>query len=121
MNPRTGQYLYRLSWIPIQRHKLVRGRHSPDDPSLQSYWQKRQQEKKPFGEKQRGQLWVRQKGRCALCQEALDNGEETHVHHIQARSEGGGNELSNLCMLHNTCHKQVHSKHGAQLKPLSAA
>ena len=105
MNPPTGQYLYQLSWIPIQRHKMVRGRYSPADPSLRSYWQERQQEKKPFGEKQRGKLWDQQKGRCALCQEALDSGEAIHVHHIRARSEGWGNDLSNLCMLHSTCHQ----------------
>ena len=111
----------KLKWIPIYRHSLVKGRYSPDDPNLKDYWSKRQQTRSPYGIKVRMKLWKRQKGQCTLCQNALDNGEALHVHHIKARSKGGGDEISNLCMLHGMCHKQIHSRYGKKLKPLTAA
>ena len=121
MNPETGHYLCKLSWIPIQRHDLVKGKNSPDDPHLKSYWSKRQKKKAPAGVKVRTRLWEKQEGKCMVCNSALDNGEMLHIHHKQAKSEGGGNELSNLSLLHATCHRQVHSRYGDQLKPMSAA
>src|SRR2546426_976799 len=38
----TGAYLLKFSWFPIERHTLVKGRSSPDDPRLKDYWMKRQ-------------------------------------------------------------------------------
>jgi len=117
----TGQYLYQLRWIPIYRHIMVKGRSSPDDGQLQSYWLKRRTRGVAYGHQVRMKLWRRQKGDCQLCQGPLENGEELHVHHQTPRREGGGNELSNLSLLHEACHKQVHSKYGSKLKPLMAA
>ena len=37
----TGRYLLKFSWFPIERHILVKGRASPDDPRLTDYWAKR--------------------------------------------------------------------------------
>ena len=121
MNPQTGQYLYQLSWLPIQRHKQVTNRHSPDDPTLKGYWRKRQQERGYNQVGYRERLWKRQAGLCSICQGNLDNGEALQVHHIRPRSEGGGNNLSNLSLLHSACHRQVHSRYGKLLKPLTAA
>jgi RNA-directed DNA polymerase len=39
--PEQGLYLQKFSWIRFQRHTLVRGMASPDDPSLSEYWAKR--------------------------------------------------------------------------------
>ena len=38
----TGAYLLKFSWFPIERHTLVKGTSSPDDPRLKDYWIKRQ-------------------------------------------------------------------------------
>jgi RNA-directed DNA polymerase len=38
----TGGSLLKLSWLPIERHTLVKGRSSPDDPRLKDYWAQRQ-------------------------------------------------------------------------------
>src|SRR6266567_9289468 len=38
----TGAYLLKFSWFPIERHPLVKGTSSPDDPRLKEYWTKRQ-------------------------------------------------------------------------------
>ena len=121
MNPKTGQYLYKLRGIPIYRHSLVKGRYSPDDPNWKDYWAKRPQTRIPYGIKVRMKLWKRQKGPCIRCQSALDNGEALHVHPIKARSKGAGDELSTLCILHGVCHQQIPSRYGKKLKPLTAA
>ncbi len=41
-NKQTGAYLLKFSWFKIERHILVRGKSSPDDPKLRDYWIKRQ-------------------------------------------------------------------------------
>jgi RNA-directed DNA polymerase len=37
-SPKTGRYLQKFRWVRIQRHTLVKGTASPDDPALQAYW-----------------------------------------------------------------------------------
>lgn len=44
-NKQTGAYLLKFTWFPIKRHILVKGKSSPDDPSLRDYWIKRQEAK----------------------------------------------------------------------------
>jgi RNA-directed DNA polymerase len=39
--PDKGLYLQKFSWIRFQRHILVQGMASPDDPSLSTYWEQR--------------------------------------------------------------------------------
>ena len=39
--PTKGLYLQKFSWVRFQRHTLVKGRASPDDPTLTDYWEKR--------------------------------------------------------------------------------
>lgn len=42
---RTGQHLLKFSWSNIERHTLVKGRSSPDDPNLKEYWMEREKAK----------------------------------------------------------------------------
>ena len=37
----TGRYLEKFRWVRIQRHTMVKGAASPDDPALQDYWENR--------------------------------------------------------------------------------
>lgn len=39
--PAKGLYLQKFSWVRFQRHTLVKGYASPDDPALARYWVKR--------------------------------------------------------------------------------
>jgi len=39
--PDTGLYLQKFSWVHIERHTIVKGAASPDDPQLQGYWVQR--------------------------------------------------------------------------------
>jgi len=41
----TGAYLMKFRWMKIERHVLVKGNASPDDPSLREYWIKRAEAK----------------------------------------------------------------------------
>jgi RNA-directed DNA polymerase len=106
----TGGYLLKFNWFPIERHTLVKGRSSPDDPRLKDYWAKRQatQAKDLTFSKQK--LAQRQKGRCPKCGESLFNDEELQVHHLLARSKGGKDNYGNLVLVHLLCHQQIHAK-----------
>src|SRR6266550_3466295 len=106
----TGGHLLKFSWFPIERHVLVKGRASPDDPSLKDYWTKRQaaQAKDLTFSKQK--LAKRQHGRCPECGDSLFNEEELQVHHLLARSQGGKNSYSNLALVHLLCHQHIHAK-----------
>jgi RNA-directed DNA polymerase len=106
----TGGYLLKFSWFPIERHTLVKGTSSPDDPCLRDYWQERQAAKVRDLTFSKQKLAKRQKGRCPQCGESLFNDEELQVHHLLARSRGGKSTYSNLALVHLLCHQQIHAK-----------
>ena len=82
----SGAYMWKFSWIPIRRHVLVKGKASPDDPTLKEYWKIRTAKCKE--EKGRYHaLYVRQKGKCPVCGQPLNSleeawPEEVHIHHV---------------------------------------
>jgi RNA-directed DNA polymerase len=105
----TGGYLLKFGWFPIERHTLVKGRSSPDDPSLRDYWMKRQAAKARDLTFSKQKLAKRQKGRCPECGESLFNDEEIQVHHRLAKSLGGKDVYSNLALVHLLCHQHIHA------------
>ena len=105
----TGAYLLKFSWFPIERHTLVKGRSSPDDPALRDYWEKRQAAKAKDLTFSKQKLAKRQKGRCPECGESLFNDEELQVHHRLAKSQGGKDIYSNLALVHLLCHQHIHA------------
>ncbi len=109
-NKQTGGYLLKFSWFPIERHTLVKGTSSPDDPRLKDYWTKRQAAKAKDLTLSKQKLAKRQQGRCGQCGESLFNDEELQVHHLLARSQGGKDSYSNLVLVHFLCHQQIHAK-----------
>ena len=112
----SGKYLVKFSWFKIERHELVRGRSSPDDPELRDYWWERQ---KVNGKHLSGgdvdmandQGWV-----CRLCGMDLINGEERHRHHTIPRAFGGSNARSNRELVHLYCHQQETKRQFAAVK-----
>ena len=40
-NIQSGNYLLKFRWTNIDRHVLVKGKSSPDEPCLKTYWQQR--------------------------------------------------------------------------------
>jgi len=102
-----GAYLYKLKWFPIQRHILVQGKASPDNPDLREYWAKRREAKAKDLTPSRQKIARKQRFLCPICGETLFNDEELHVHHVEPRIQGGKGTYSNLQLLHLYCHQQV--------------
>ena len=100
--------LRKFAWIRITRHRLVPTTYSPDDPTLQDYWRQRQNSTPTTGGRV-GQLTRRQQGVCPVCHQPLENGEGLHMHHVMPKKNGGQDELANLRLVHDTCHRQIHS------------
>jgi RNA-directed DNA polymerase len=67
----SGAYLVKFSWTAIQRHVLVKGAASPDDPALAEYWANRRNKVKPPLSKYTLRLLTRQDGLCPLCGDPL--------------------------------------------------
>ena len=105
----TGAYLLKFSWFPIERHTLVKGTSSPDDPRLKSYWMERQTRSAKDLTLSKQKLAKRQHGRCPQCGESLFNDEELQVHHLHARADGGKNVYSTLVLVYRLCHQHIHA------------
>ena len=101
----VGVPLRQLREVKIARHTKVRGTASPDDPELEAYWIRRKQKNNSMlGVK--AAVHNRQKGRCPQCEDWLDNDEELHLHHKDRNRKNW--KMSNLELLHETCHYQHH-------------
>ena len=109
-NKQTGHHLLKYAWFPIERHILVKGTASPDDPSLKDYWQKRNAMKVKDLPPSRQKIAKKQKGICPVCKTTLFNDEELHVHHKKPKAKGGKDNYGNLVLVHSFCHQQIHAK-----------
>lgn len=103
--------LVQLMDISIQRHIKVKGKASPDDPALGTYWTKRQtQYGRTYWSKGSKLRYVaeNQSWQCPVCGEHLFNGEELHTHHKIPVVKGGTDRTENLIHLHKVCHQHLH-------------
>lgn len=103
----TGIYLFKFNWFGIQRHTLVKGTASPDDPSLKEYWKTRER----LGAKQLSpsmqKLAMQQKGLCPLCRQSLFNDQSLHRHRLLPGARGGQYTYANIQLVHLSCHQQL--------------
>ena len=113
----TGQYLFKYAWFPIERHILVKGTASPDDPALKNYWQKRNAAQAKDLPPSKQKLARKQSGLCPVCKNTLFNGEELHVHHKKPRAKGGKDTYGNLVLVHLFCHQHIHAKEDGKDEP----
>lgn len=119
--PKTGEErvvtLYDPSRVLIRRHIKIRSTCNPYDPAWKPYLEKRSYFKiiRDLKRKNLDQIWKRQKGICPVCTQPITMEVDWDVHHIKPRSEGGGDKLTNLVMLHLNCHRQTHRKQGVNL------
>jgi RNA-directed DNA polymerase len=113
---KSGDYMLKFGWFKIERHILVKGKASADDPGLRDYWRKRELAKAKDFIPSRQKIARRQKGVCPVCRESLFNEEEVHLHHINPKANGGKDSYSNLELVHLYCHQQIHSKLKEQAK-----
>jgi RNA-directed DNA polymerase len=107
---RSGAYLLKFSWFKIVRHRMVRGRSSPDDPSLRDYWWNRRKVNIRHLSDRDVRLAESQDWTCPVCGMFLMNNEELHRQHKQPRSDGGVDAGGNLELVHLYCHQQRHAK-----------
>jgi len=115
----SGHYLLKFQWFSIQRHCMVKGAASPDDPSLRDYWiQRTAQQVKRLPPALRS-FAQRQWRVCYHCGESLFNGEEIHAHHLIPLAEGGTDDHTNIVLVHLYCHQQLHSQLSTPTRRLS--
>jgi RNA-directed DNA polymerase len=67
----SGGHLVKFSWTRIDRHVIVKGGASPDDPALADYWANRRRRSKPPLDDYTLSLLTRQNGFCSLCGDHL--------------------------------------------------
>ncbi len=64
----TGAYMQKFAWTRIDRHWMVQGTASPDDPTLANYWaERRRKTPAPSINKANLRLFGAQDGRCSVC------------------------------------------------------
>ena len=110
-NADTGQYLFALSDLRIERHILIRHDASPDNPELRTYWKKRGKRKTELlPTAKHTKLAELQDGICPVCLDSLYGEEKLEIHHCIPRAKGGNDALVNLKLIHRICHEQISSK-----------
>lgn len=130
----SGAYLVKFAWTKIDRHSGIKGSSSPDDPDLSEYWANRRKRKSlPPLSKTELALAAKQKGLCPLCRQPLIGGAEyepenvrqwiswfdavrrtLHKHHfLTFRRHGGGDDRTNLRLVHAECHRRLHATEDA--------
>jgi RNA-directed DNA polymerase len=106
-----GRYLLKFEWFKIERHTLVQGTSSPDDPNLRDYWGARRKVNMRRLSKGDLRLAEAQDWRCPVCRrDLIVKGEELHRHDKKPRCEGGTDASSNRELVHLYCHQQRHAK-----------
>ena len=103
----TGAFLWKYSWFPIERHALVRGQSSKDDPMLADYWAARERAKATTLKPSDRTVARAQKCLCDVCGESLLNGEE--LNRIRPRWQGReiADAASDPTLRHLSC-QQIH-------------
>ena len=106
----TGAFLLKFGWFKIERHPVVRGTASPDDPILRDYWWARRKINIRRLTKDDVRLAEQQNWECPVCgRDLIIEGEDLQRHHKQPRSEGGTDARSNRELVHLYCHQQRHA------------
>lgn len=112
----NGMKLYLPMFMPIVRFKKVRSgiRVYDGDKETRAYWEKRAyiNALNSIYSIQVEKLFLQQKGICpifrrAITLEELHDG-EIHTHHLNPRSMSDDHRLTNLRLLHDDCHNQLH-------------
>ena len=114
----TKLQLPTLNKIPTKKFVKVNNEFRVYDRNLETieYWRKREylNAYDQIESSKRRKLFAKQKGKCSYCkgdilQEDIQR-QETHIHHVKPRFEGGNNSHSNLQLIHAECHREIHAK-----------
>jgi RNA-directed DNA polymerase len=125
----SGAYLRKFSWTKIVRHQMVKGRASPDDPTLAEYWAERRRKAPPppIG-KTNQRLLKAQDGRCPLCGSLLLSADDPPQSPLQweqwlavtrkttmtvAMWEDGTSDETKPRLIHAHCHRRRNATSGS--------
>jgi RNA-directed DNA polymerase len=105
--------LYSAARTPIQRHVKVKSEACPYDSVWESYFEDRKLRKGKndltlFGRVKK--LWRAQNGRCPICHGNITQETGWRVFNVPPMPCGSKDILSNLQLLHPSCHKQLLSQ-----------
>jgi RNA-directed DNA polymerase len=125
----SGACLVKFSWTNIERHMLVTGAASPDDPALASYWARRRTKARPPLDSYSLRLLTRQDGRCPLCGDHLLSADQppqspqqwerwwlhvtrqaiaaSYLAHHGRPGPAGGNKTG---LVHASCQRALHAR-----------
>ncbi len=114
--------LFQIQDVKITRHIVCKGLNSFDLENT-TYFEKRAasgSRKSIVLGRQRTSLLKKQKGICPLCDGVLRDNiyEDLEVHHILPKKDRGSDKLSNLLLLHKTCHQQITYSKNKHLKAI---
>lgn len=105
--------LTHLSSIKVGRYVKVRSDANPYDPTDEMYFDERLNRRMKSslqGRRRLYWLWNKQEGKCPVCSAKITKVTGWHVHHVVWQVYGGSDRLSNLQLLHPTCHVQLHAR-----------
>ena len=105
----NSNQLTKMSWIPIERHVMVKHDNSPDNPHLKQYFEQR--DEKEFNGNNvlhRQKIAKAQKYKCRICGQSLTDEENLETNHIVPEKVGGKSSYYNLELLHKSCHIHHH-------------
>ncbi|WLE00853.1 group II intron reverse transcriptase/maturase (plasmid) [Agrobacterium leguminum] len=102
--------LLNFSWTPIERHVIVKGTNSPDDPTLDAYWENRNKRRHTKLSRRQQAMAESQNGICLVCGESLHNGERLYTHNPKPWKVDGAQYLDDQQLLHLYCHQQLLAK-----------
>lgn len=93
-------------------HIKIKAEANPYDPAFDDYFSLRLGRKMEVtlnGRNKLRNLWWWQDGLCPMCNQPITKTTGWNIHHKVKRSEGGGDNWSNLVLLHPNCHRQHHA------------
>ncbi len=99
--------LFKMSWIQIVRHTVVKFKNSSDDASLKDYFENR--DKKEFirdNVLSRRKIAKRSNYKCRVCKQSLAGNETLKINQIVPAKLGGDERYDNLELLHRGCQRQ---------------
>jgi RNA-directed DNA polymerase len=105
----TGIRLRNIENIHIIRHTKVNKDVRVYNKDDQDYWYKRENKLlNLYGRHLK--LHQRQEGICPFCEGRLSSEDKAfHLHHLKPIAFGGVDELTNLRLIHRSCHVEIHN------------
>jgi RNA-directed DNA polymerase len=104
-NPKNQ--LFKMSWIPIQRHVLIKFKNSPDDVTLEDYFAKRdEKEFSRFNALSKRKIAKNTCFKCRVCSQSLVGEEKLICNNIIPKELDGFDTYTNLELLHKSCYEQ---------------